>query len=248
MISNFLKRTIRTSIFTFSALALAACASNTGGEFNDPMEKMNRKTHNFNKKVDKALLRPAGNAYAAIISDVDHEVIDNFAGNLSEPSTVLNNILQGRLLKAGKNTLRFAVNSTLGFVGAVDVASEMGLESDESDFGETLHVWGVGEGAYLELPFYGGSTTRDTVGIVVDFLTDPMDSVTPSDLKPAKTAVKVIELIGDRDEYGEIIDGVLYETEDSYASQRLYYLQNRRFELNDGQISDTDLENPYDVE
>lgn len=241
-------RTFKTPAILLFTIVLTACGNQQQAEFYDPLEKTNRKTHALNKKFDKALLRPAGNAYAAVINDVDHEVINNFAGNLSEPSTVLNNILQGRLLKAGKTTLRFAVNSTLGFVGTVDVATDLGLDKDESDFGETLHVWGVGEGAYLELPFYGGSTTRDAVGIIVDFVTDPMDIVTPSDLKPVKTGARVIELIGDRDEYGEVIDGVLYETEDSYASQRLYYLQNRRFELNDGEISDADLENPYDVE
>lgn len=241
-------RAITASFLISSAVLLSACSQPTGGDINDPFEQTNRKTHNLNKSLDKALLRPAGNVYGAIFNDDDDEIINNFASNLSEPSTVLNNLLQGRLLQATKTTMRFAINSTLGFVGVADAAADFGLYKDESDFGETLHVWGIGEGAYLELPFYGGSTTRDTVGIIVDFMTDPMDSVVHNDLKPAKTGVKIVELIGDRDEYSDVIDDVLYNAEDSYATQRLFYLQNRRFELNGGEISDADLENPYDVE
>jgi phospholipid-binding lipoprotein MlaA len=247
MTKSFFRR-MAIPVFTICALQLSACAKPTGDDFHDPAENFNRKTHELNKKLDKALLRPAGNAYGSIISPVDDEIINNFASNLSEPSTIANQILQGRLLRATKSTIRFAVNSTIGIGGIVNPAADFGLERDESDFGETLHVWGVGEGAYIELPFYGGSTARDTVGIIVDFATDPLDHVIASKHKPYKTGVKLVELAGDRDAYGDVIDGVLYGTEDSYASQRLYYLQNRRFQLSGGEISDADLENPYDVE
>ena len=246
--TNKFKRLLAIPLFLLLALQLSACATPSGDGFHDPMEKMNRKTHSLNKKLDKALLRPAGNAYGAVIGDVGDEIINNFSSNMSEPSTIVNQILQGRLIRATKSTIRFAVNSTVGMAGITNAAEDFGMERDESDFGETLHVWGVGEGAYVELPFYGGSTTRDTVGILVDFVTDPMDQVIPSKYKPHTTAVKLVELAGDRDEYSEVIDGVLYASEDSYASQRLYYLQNRRFFLSGGEISDADLENPYDVE
>ncbi len=246
--SKHLFRRMAVPFFALCALQLSACAKPTGDAYHDPAEKFNRKTHELNKKLDKALLRPAGNAYGALIGPVDDEIINNFASNMSEPSTIVNQILQGRLLRATKSTIRFAVNSTIGIGGITNPSADFGMERDESDFGETLHVWGVGEGAYVELPFYGGSTARDTVGIIVDFATDPMDHILPSKYKPHTTAVKLIELAGDRDEYGDVIDGVLYETEDSYASQRLYYLQNRRFQLSGGEISDADLENPYDVE
>ena len=246
--SKSLFRRLAIPIFALVALQLSACAKPTGDAFHDPAENVNRKTHGLNKKLDKALLRPAGNAYGAVIGPVGDEIINDFASNMSEPSTIVNQILQGRLLRATKSTIRFAVNSTIGIAGITNPSADFGMERDESDFGETLHVWGVGEGAYVELPFYGGSTARDTIGIIVDFATDPLNQVIPRKHKPFKTGVKLVELAGDRDEYGEIIDGVLYGTEDSYASQRLYYLQNRRFYLSGGEISDADLENPYDVE
>lgn len=246
--SLFFARGMTASILVTSMVFLSACAKQSGDTIVDPLEKLNRKTHAFNKTMDKALLRPAGNAYGAIISDADHEVIDNFAANLSEPSTIVNELMQGRVMKATKSSFRFIINTTLGFGGTVNAAKDFGLEADETDFGETLHVWGFGEGAYIELPFFAGSNVRDTVGLVVDFAIDPMNHVTAKKHKPAKTGVKLLELAGDRDQYGEVIDGVLYNTEDSYASQRLYYLQNRRYDLNDGEISDADLENPYDTE
>jgi phospholipid-binding lipoprotein MlaA len=246
--SKSLFRRMAFPIFAICALQLSACAKPTGDAFHDPAENMNRKTHAVNKKLDKALLRPAGNAYGALIGPVDDEIINNFTSNLSEPSTIVNQILQGRLLRATKSTIRFAVNSTIGMGGITNPSEDFGMERDESDFGETLHVWGVGEGAYVELPFYGGSTTRDTVGIIVDFAMDPLDQIIPSKYKPYTISAKLVELAGDRNAYGDVIDGVLYGAEDSYASQRIYYLQNRRFQLNGGEISDADLENPYDVE
>jgi phospholipid-binding lipoprotein MlaA len=244
----FLSRGVAVSFVLTATLFLSACAKQTGDTIVDPMENMNRKTHALNKALDKALLRPAGNAYGAIISEPDHEVINNFAANLSEPSTIVNQILQGRIMRATKSSFRFVINTTLGFGGTVDAGKDFGLFADETDFGETLDVWGFGEGAYVELPFFAGSTVRDTVGLVVDFAIDPMSHVTPKKYKPAKTGVKLLELAGDRDQYGDVIDGVLYDTEDSYASQRLYYLQNRRFKLNGGEISEDELENPYETE
>ena len=157
-------------------------------------------------------------------------------------------MLQGKIIKSLKSTARFLVNSTIGLGGIIDPASRFGLMADESDFGETLHNWGIGEGVYIELPFYAASTMRDSTGILVDFMMDPINSILPSKYKTYTQGAKLIELAGDRNEYGDMIDSVLYQNEDSYASQRLYYLQNRRFELNNNTISDDDLGNPYDDE
>lgn len=239
---------IKTTLMASSVVVLTACGQSNTAEYYDPFEKGNRKTHAFNKKLDQWLLRPAGNAYGAVFNEHDDEIINNFTANLSEPANAVNHLIQGKFRKALKSTLRFAVNTTIGIGGIVDPASEFELAADETDFGETLHVWGAKEGAYVELPFYGGSTVRDTTGLIVDFAMDPLDYVIPSKYKPYTVTAKLVELAGDRNEYGDVIDSVLYENEDSYASQRLYYLQNRRFELNDGEISDADLENPYDVE
>ncbi|MDA9269710.1 VacJ family lipoprotein [Amylibacter sp.] len=225
-----------------------ACTQSDPNGFYDPLEKINRKTHSFNKSLDKILLRPASKVYGVVVSDFADILINNFTNNLSEPSNAANHLLQGKLKKSSNSTARFLVNTTIGIGGITDPASRLGISSSESDFGKTLHAWGFNEGAYVELPFYAASTVRDTTGIVVDFVMDPINSIIPSKYKPHTQGAKLIELAGDRNEYGEIIDNMLYKNEDSYASQRLYYLQRRRFDLNNNTISDDDLGNPYEDE
>ncbi|GLQ35686.1 hypothetical protein GCM10007939_19690 [Amylibacter marinus] len=240
---------IRTVFFPLLALAfLAGCAGDASMEFNDPYERTNRKIHNFNKAVDRALLRPAGNAYGAVFTDESSEMMNNFTANMAMPRRIANNLLQFRIGEALVSTLRFGLNTTLGWGGLFDVATEAGMTNNDSDFGMTLHRWGVGEGVYVELPFFAGRTARGSVGLVVDLAFDPLNAVTPAKYSTHKTALTLVEMAGDRHEYSAIFDEVLYNAEDSYATQRLYYLQNRRFELNDGEISDADLENPYDTE
>ena len=107
----------------------------------------------------------------------------------------------------------------------------MGLPARESDFGQTLHVWGVDEGAYLELPFLGPSTQRDATGDVVDFVLNPLRYAELDEARAAITAAQVGEGLGDRYRLSVVIDEVLYQSADSYAQTRSLYLQNRRFEL-----------------
>ena len=155
-----------------------------------------------------------------------------------------NQSLQGRLLRASRNTLRFTVNATLGLAGLFDVASPLGLPEDESDFGETLYVWGLPEGAYMELPVLGPSTERDAVGRFVDLFTDPLYYLLPSPDRyygtGARVAAKVIKL----DDYGDQIDALMNDSADSYAQLRLIWLQNRRFELGDDRAGGEDYIDP----
>lgn len=246
--SNHTPRYILTCGLLATMIALSGCAKNTGDEIFDPYEKTNRGTHNFNKKVDRALLRPAGKAYGFVFTDQDSEMIDAFTTNMSMPRRIANNVLQLRFGQAAISTLRFAVNTTFGMGGLFDVATEAGMPNDDTDFGATLHRWGAGEGAYVELPFFGASNVRDSVGLFVDLAFDPIGAVTPTNLQGEKGVITLVELAGDRHQYSGIIDDVLYSNDDSYASQRLYFLQKRRFELNDRQISEDDLENPYETE
>jgi phospholipid-binding lipoprotein MlaA len=229
----------------------AGCAAGVApqGDFNDPHEGWNRGVHTFNKGVDTVLLRPASRVYGAIVPAPIRTGVNNFAENLEAPGDVVNNILQGRVDLAGQNTLRFAVNATMGVAGLFDAATFLGLPEGDTDFGETLHVWGAGEGPYVELPLRGPSTQRDAVGKVVDLFLNPFSYV----LKPAHAEVasgaESLSIIGDRYKFGETVDSVLYDSADSYAQARLLYLQNRRFEL--GQEADNDdafldpYEDPY---
>ncbi|SDX85215.1 MlaA family lipoprotein [Citreimonas salinaria] len=212
--------------------AMAGCtAAVPDPGFNDPYEAQNRRVHAFNTSVDEGIVSRAGRTYVAVASPTVRTGVSNVADTLSLPRTVVNQVLQGRLLRAGRNTLRFAVNATLGFGGIADVAADMGLEHDETDFGETLHVWGVAEGAYLEVPFVGPTTQRDLAGSVVDIFLNPLDPRLEPGQRRAKLALRVLDKVGERADYAASIDSVLHESADSYSQVRLMYLQNRRYEL-----------------
>ncbi len=216
---------------------VAACSTPGPGEapdgIYDPNEAANRQVHAFNRRVDERFLRGAGSGYADTVPQDVQLVVTNFADTVSLPRTIVNQILQGRPGPATANTLRFALNATVGLGGLLDPASDIGLERDESDFGETLHVWGVPEGAYVELPLLGPSTERDAVGEFVDLFLDPLDYVLSKPAQRVATAAWVAAQVGERGQFGDTVDSVLYESADSYAQLRLIYLQNRRFELGD---------------
>ncbi len=227
---------------------LWACAAPVPSGINDPDEAANRQIHAFNRTVDRALLKPASGAYGGVIPEPLRQGVSNFASNLDIPGDVANGLLQGRPGKAMENTLRFAINSTLGIGGLFDPARAMGIEGDPTDFGETLHVWGVPEGAYQELPLVGPSTDRDTVGAIVDLALNPVRLAFPGRLGTAATVAGVAETLGDRYRFSDTVDSVLYDSADSYAQARLLYLQNRRYEL--GQTgaggAEDDFVDPYE--
>ncbi len=218
-----------------SVVLLAGCtlppAGHNPADVWDPHEAVNRQNHELNRAIDSRVVRGASTGYVKIVPRPVRKGVSNFSENLSLPGTIVNNLLQGRLGEAGQNTLRFALNTTIGLGGLVDAAGEFKLYEAEADFGETLAVWGVQEGAYIELPFVGPSTERDAVGKVVDLFTNPLSYVLPSPEKHYATLADAGELLDDRGEYAETIDEILYESADSYALGRSIYLQNRRFEL-----------------
>ncbi len=231
-------RALLISALLMSAGLLAACAAPAGPDaINDPFEPGNRKVHGFNKGVDRALVGPASQG-VGIVPEPVRRGIDNVADTLNLPGDIANNLLQLRLADAGQNTLRLGVNLTFGLAGLLDVSSELGLEGQPTDFGETLHVWGVGEGPYLELPLAGPSTARDTVGMVVDTALDPVSRILPRREANAALILRLFSRLGDRNRFSDTVDSLLYDSADSYAQARLLYLQNRRFEL--GQTTGTD--------
>lgn len=229
------------------ALGLAACTTPgpnaIAGEPFDPFEEGNRKTHAFNKAIDRAVLRPSGNAYGAIPEDIQTG-ISNFAANLALPSEAVNKLLQGDVPGLLQNSYRFLVNTTLGLGGVFDPATYFGVPAATTDFGETLYVWGAQEGAYVELPFVGPSTERAAVGKIVDLFTNPLSYILPSPEKFIGTGAGLASKIGDRGRYADTIDSILYDSVDSYAQSQTIYLQNRRYGLGD-EGSDAYLD-PYD--
>lgn len=225
---------------------VSACASpNSLESIHDPYEAANRQTHAFNKGLDSALLRPVSGVYSEIVPNAFAIGIANFSKFLDLPGEVVNNILQLNLEGAVTNMARFAVNGTVGFLGLYDAAAEVGLYADNTDFGQTLHKWGVGEGAYIELPVMGASTARDTVGIGVDALFNPLSFVLSENWRYAGTGVKAAAMIGDRARFATTVDSVLYESADSYSQSRLFYLQSRRHELG-MRLEEEDYFDPYE--
>lgn len=215
-------------------------------DVNDPYEQFNRGTHEFNKSVDRAVLRPVAVTYSNAMPDEVEEIVSNFVRNLSTPGDIVNQVLQGDFENALKNTFRFALNTTMGLGGIADPAGGAGIDGGETDFGETLHVWGVREGAYVELPVLGPSTERAAFGRLVDFFMDPVGNVLGPTEQTYATVVKGADLLSSRGQFAGTIDALLYESADSYAQSRLMYLQNRRFKLGTPDDSEGDYFDPYD--
>ncbi len=165
--------------------ALGGCASNSGtqtvsaddegifGPDNDPLEFVNRFTFAFNGALDTMVLQPAAATYRFLLPDPVQDGVRNAMRNIGAPVVFANDIFQGEWERAETTAMRFLINTTLGVAGIFDVAAEWGYEYHDEDFGQTLAVWGVGEGFYLVLPLLGPSTARDTVGLVVDSFIDP---------------------------------------------------------------------------
>jgi phospholipid-binding lipoprotein MlaA len=211
--------------------ALLGCAAPVAQGINDPLEQMNRGTHSLNVALDGALLGPGAKAYGSVVPKPVQRVVGNVADTLDLPGDIANDILQANVEEAGINSLRLAANLTLGVLGLFDAATAIGLPEKPTDFGETLHVWGVGEGPYVELPVLGPSTARDTVGTVVDVVANPVRLLVSGKDATGATVAKLFARLGDRDRYSETYESILYDSADSYAQARLLYLQNRRFQL-----------------
>lgn len=228
---------------------VAACSPAPDGVIatngvHDPYEKQNRAVHELNLSIDKYAFRPAGIGYSKVLPDPIEDSVNYFADNLGMPKVMINALLQGDFENFGWALARFLMNSTIGGFGLSDPASEFGIPVVDKDFGQTLHVWGVKEGAYLELPFYGPSTERDTVGIMVDIWLNPFSFIGSNPLGNATLYSNGGELLSNRGRYSDTIDSVLYDSADSYAQSRLIYLQNRRFEL--GSEGGADAFDAYD--
>lgn len=210
------------------ALFVSGCASGgpqEGQLIADPYEGFNREIHSFNKGLDTAVVNPASKAYDFVTPALGKFLIGNALSHLALPGAFANHVLQGELRDAGETLARFTLNTVLGAGGFLDPATEFGADYVETDFGLTLAEWGIGPGAYLELPLLGPSTTRDALGRVVDAIFVPTSYLVGSD---GVWAVRAIDVLNTRDRYRSLIDEVLYESQDSYRASRNAYVQNRR--------------------
>lgn len=212
------------------AALLGGCAT-TGANPADPAEPFNRAMFAFNQGVDKALLRPAAVGYEAVLPTPVRSGIANVFNNLGDLAIAANDLLQGKPADAVSDAARFMFNSTFGLLGIFDIASDMGLEKHEEDFGQTLGSWGVGPGPYLMLPLLGPRDLRDAAGLAVDMSADPVGHVAHV---PTRNTMTGIRLISDRAALLPA-DKIIEEAAlDKYAYLRDAYLQRRRFLVFDG--------------
>ena len=235
-----------------SVALLAACSvPDAPVEVHDPYEKTNRRIHGFNKGLDTVVVRPTSTVYGTILPGPVRTGVSNFANYVDTPRFILNDLAQGNVEDAGHNFARFLLNTVFG-LGVLDVASSAGVESRRTGFGETLYVWGVREGAFIELPVLGPSNERDAVGQVVDFISNPISGALDASTEWVPPSANVMDRVGQRYEFRGTIDSLLYESADSYAQTRNLYLQNRRFELGQDDefaldpYADPYSEDPYD--
>jgi phospholipid-binding lipoprotein MlaA len=235
---KFIIISLVTFLFTSSAMSATDGENNLSkkppGQVNDCFEGLNRATFSLNQGLDKAIFKPVAKGYRKLPSPV-RTGTSNVLVNISSLLTIPNNVLQGDFKKAGINTGRFVVNTTVGILGIFDVASKMDFpEYEKEDYGQTFGVWGIGEGCYIVLPVLGPSTVRDTFGSFVNLLGgDPYYNASThgnneylSDSLYMKT--KVITGIDFRAKNLESIDNLEKNSMDFYASVRSLYLQDRQ--------------------
>ncbi|MGH8622982.1 MAG: MlaA family lipoprotein [Burkholderiales bacterium] len=208
---------------------LGGCAST--GNPRDPLEPLNRAVYTFNDGVDHLLIKPAAEFYRAVLPDFMRTGISNFFSNINDVIVAVNNLLQFKLAQAGSDVARVLLNSTVGVLGLFDVATEIGLEKHNEDFGQTLGYWGIGDGPYLVLPFLGPSSARDTVGWVGDFYAWPISYVEDDGTRYILIGMRVITLRADLLEATRILETAAL---DPYEFVRDAYLQRRRNLVYDG--------------
>ncbi len=208
---------------------------------NDPFESSNRFFFGVNQTLDDALMRPVAVAYRDVVPEFARDGVRNFLNNLNSPVIFANDLFQGEGDRAGTTMVRFGINSTVGILGLVDVASDLGYPYHDEDFGQTLAVWGVNDGPYFYFFVLGPSSARDFTGFVVDRGLDPLTYVGwghDNQWVPiARTVLNVLDL---RSRNIETLDEIERTSVDYYASIRSLYRQSRADAIRNGKPS-TDL-------
>lgn len=226
MLNQYFKPGALAAVVVFAA----GCAHSPPYDPRDPMEPLNRKIYSFNETVDRYTLRPVAKVYKNYTPGLVQQGVGNFFDNLRYPITVVNSYLQGKPVDGTSDLARFVVNSTIGVAGLFDVATPLGLEKHDEDFGQTLGVWGVGQGVYIVLPFLGPSTGRDLVGMGADEFLNPLNLVEDDDVR---LALWVLYLT-DRRAGALGYERLLRDAFDPYSFVRTAYLENRLSKVHDG--------------
>lgn len=228
-------KVLQSAVLGFALIWTAPVWSEGNATNPDPWEGFNRKVFIFNETFDRYLLKPLAQGYQAVAPEWVDRGIYNFFGNLSEPKAIVNGLLQGKFQQSVNDGLRFLVNSTVGILGFIDVASRFDLHKHDEDFGQSLGVWGVPNGPYLMLPLLGPSTVRDGIGLVPDRVLDPIAQIEDDGARYGvagfKGVVKRAHLLSAE----KLISG------DRYLFIRDAYLQSREYQVK-GRMTDAFLD------
>ncbi len=238
---------IFSTVLLLSIMASAAAyakpvsnnAGNTPQQISDPIEPVNRFIFGFNDILDRVLIEPLAKGYNFVLPQFVRDSVQSFMHNLQSPIIVANDLLQGKIGNAGVATARFVINSTIGIVGLVDVASTQGLKYEDQDFGQTLATWGVGNGFYIVLPILGPSSLRDATGTFTDSYADPVRIIADNTNHQWIYYVREgLQGLDNRSRLIKPIDDMRRNSLDYYAAARSAYVQHRdaliRGEKSDG--------------
>jgi phospholipid-binding lipoprotein MlaA len=198
---------------------------------NDPWEPINTRIYAFNSYLDSWLLRPVAVGYTRVVPGPVRTGIENFFYNINDVNVMTNNLLQLKVRDAVSDSGRLLLNSTIGLGGLIDVASSVGLERNQEDFGQTLGYWGVGPGPYVVLPFFGASTVRDSFGLTADWAVNPVRHLDNKSARNALFTMSRIDLRASLLGLEGMISG------DEYLFVREGYLQQREYLIRDGEIA-----------
>jgi phospholipid-binding lipoprotein MlaA len=211
----------------------------------DPLENRNRSIYAFNENLDEAILEPAADSYNYITPNFLQKGFNNFFDNINYPVTIVNQVLQGNFEESLSDTLRFTINSSIGILGLFDPASKMGLPEHDEDFGQTLAVWGVKEGPYLMLPFFGPKTLRSLTGDLTDVLFNPLLNIDDTNLKIKTNLINILQDRSDLSNLEEELDNSF----DPYQYIKDSYIQNRKYKIHNGDsTAEDDLEIDIDFD
>ena len=199
-----------------------------GEEIDDPFEDLNRDIFIFNEKLDEKLLKPAALTYRKVTPQFARTGVTNFFNNLEEIDTTINQVLQGEIKYAFNDASRFVINSTIGLLGLIDVASKLGLERHEEDFGQTLGVWGFNSGPYIMLPFLGPSNPRDLLSRPISSFLSGTFAMEDDDVKLTLLGIDALET------RERLLDAETLIIGDNYIFVKDAYVQSREYEINNG--------------
>ena len=206
-----------------------------GEEINDPFEDLNRDIFIFNEKLDEKLLKPAALTYRKVTPQFARTGVTNFFNNLEEIDTTINQVLQGEIKYAFNDAGRFVINSTIGLFGLIDVASKMGLEKHEEDFGQTLGVWGFDSGPYIMIPFLGPSYPRDLLSRPISSFLSGTFAMEDNDVKITLVGIDALET------RERLLDAETLIIGDKYIFVKDAYIQSREYEINNGSTEDDEF-------